>query len=363
MPTWGIKEQILTELIVETDTQGDWITDADDELNNWSGDENDDEEEGRNVETEMEHDERLRKSAMLAKVAAKTKRKMAKGKLTIDDNDNGAETEKTAGVRRTDFEGMVNSQMNRHRLLFHGGPASAASRQFHRPLNEDEQMAFQWRIMCDAAFQEHATASVRIMVPLKHVNFNWKSCNYKKFEQATSLLMVESGIISDGFIGYKEWALHCGEIDDAAFANPSKHQRIRNVMETIKDWRKSYEETWDASLLSIDERCIFALCSTEGFGAHRIWLGEFLKQCFEQGVDFYQQGEYQKRLDIYRSTENIEIDGLALPYYGMSEFLKAPSKYKNTDSMVGFSYERCNAGLIECIISTSERELKKCAGW
>jgi len=340
--------------------------------------------------SEEERNERLRKNAVRAKIAAKTKKKLSKKMegqpiVGVDaKNSNGMMDEEDSMSKGSPHEKIMENLnpldiyskyfIERSKFIFEGGPPPQESRTYLRPNmkpynnngNDDDNDSssyweFNWRILCDDAFQEHTDPSILCPLPLCYLNFNWKySENYEKWHRALYILMIESNFINYHAFAKDILPLHFGEIDDAQYANPKHHQRIMNVTNIIKDWRGEYDESWDSSRQALDQRCIFAVCSIEVFGdrSQRLWINEFLKRCSEEKVDFLEAGNYQARLGIHRSLENFDPDGLKNLYMnaGHSE-LCHPRLYQAEDQFYSM-YDMCNANM--CF---SGGKLSKCARW
>ena len=127
-----------------------------------------------------------------------------------------------------------------------------------------------------------------------------------------------------------ERALIIGRVDDTTYADRSKLPRIQAIEHHVEILRRIYESTWDPDKLSLDQRCTFAVCSTEdyaGFG-HEEWVTEFLGECDKQAIDITKHGNFQQRLDIFRSTDSCHIEGLKYPFGSVSDW-DAVDKAKN----------------------------------
>lgn len=193
--------------------------------------------------------------------------------------------------------------------LFEGGPVSIEERKSIRPLSDNELHAFRWRRLCDAAFQEDNHP----LFPLSAVNFDWRCNNLNKWYTAIEMLL-ELRLVSYG--STKERALIFGEINEYAYADRAKLPRIREVEKHVELLRKVYESKWDPKKLSIDQRCIYAVCSNveyAGYG-HMEWVSEFITTCHNRGIDFTSGGNYQARLDIFREMKDKYDEGLAFKF-------------------------------------------------
>ena len=378
----GIWQTIKTELICEIDVERD-TGDMDDILDTCPP------EKGRNEYkpvrmTNEEWEESVRKYSVRAKIASRMKKDMAKKNFAVPTNDCADENKSNEPEPTKQSANECLREMHKQfLLLFEGGPPPTKSRKHLRPdVLSDTYYGFQWRITVDDAFQDHGdnTSTMRICLPLKELNFNWKSSNSEKWCKALELLMLDSGVLNFNLRGNRLWNLHVGVIGDAAFANPAHHPRIGMVMKTIRVWRRLYEDCWDASKLAIDGCCIHAVCATHFYtdAKHRKWQKEYL-QCLKNTNVVL--GDYQRRLDVHRSLENFDTGRLAYP---MNEYTGFFCEHPNTvhskgdiihifgwgDSIMkaGYEYENCNSSM-ECIrmIPSSSTpktlQLKRCSGW
>lgn len=193
-----------------------------------------------------------------------------------------------------------------------GGPISQRQRDNIRPLEEDEEYAYRWRLLCDAAFQEDT--GISLPFPLSQVNFDFRCSRSYKWIQALNILLVSKCFdIPDK----KESALvYCGEIDHNTYADPDKFPLIREIDRHVDVLRKVYEKKWNPDRRSYDQRCIYAVASHQifyGF-AQRDWLDAFLQKCSEQNIDIRRDSNYQKRLEIFRDMAEEFPEGLRIPW-------------------------------------------------
>lgn len=193
-----------------------------------------------------------------------------------------------------------------------GGPISQGQRDNIRPLEEDEEDAYRWRLLCDAALQEDT--GISLPFPLSRVNFDFRCSSCYKWVQAMNILLISKCFhIPDP----KESALvYCGEINHNTYADPDKFPLIREINRHVDVLRKVYEKKWDPDRRSIDQRCIYAVASRRifyGF-AQRDWLEAFLQKCSEQNIDIRRDSDYQKRLQIFRDTVEEFPKGLKIPW-------------------------------------------------
>mmetsp|Transcript_14653 Transcript_14653/g.35339 ORF Transcript_14653/g.35339 Transcript_14653/m.35339 type:complete len:471 (+) Transcript_14653:87-1499(+) len=198
--------------------------------------------------------------------------------------------------------------------LFAGGPISRRERSKMRPLTKDEEHAFRWRRLMDAALQEDE----RSFFPLCNVNFDFRCQKESKWKDAINLLL-DTSVIQYG--SPTDRALVNGSIDASTYADPQKLPRIRAIEKHVEILRKVYEATWDSKKMSYDQRCIFSVCSNERYYgyAHRTWVEAFITQCQQRGVDFPKKGNYQARLDTFRAmTDGDFTEGLEVPFGSFS---------------------------------------------
>jgi hypothetical protein len=71
-------------------------------------------------------------------------------------------------------------------------------------------------------------------------------------------------------------------------------------------------------MLAVDQRAIAAVCSPRSYhysAEHFTWGAAFTATCREEGVRFSNCGDYQKRLEIYRTMPPLYKDGLSKSYH------------------------------------------------
>ncbi|CAN0049747.1 unnamed protein product, partial [Heterosigma akashiwo] len=266
-------------------------------------------------------EELLRKETIRSKIASKQKGKLNQ-KVSQGADISGEEEENTSNLDRnlSEVKGLVISfQQHIHRdsRVFTGGPPPRSSRTYLRPEEYDDNGelddmygTFRWRLMCDEAFQEQDRPSTLYPTPLRDLNFNWKLNDVSqnsKWHDATYILFLQTGVINYGAVASRLLPLHYGEMSNKFYANPNNHQRILSLNRTIQEWRAPFDEAFDETQYFLDQRCIFSLCSNEIWGSesHQNWLKKFITRCRKQNFCIHRiPGNYQKRLDVYRSLEN-----------------------------------------------------------
>jgi hypothetical protein len=111
-------------------------------------------------------------------------------------------------------------------VLFAGTPLSREQReQVRKPTTPNEQLAFYWRVLCDAAFQDDNQDHFPIS-PLSKLNFDFRSNSLEKWTIATDVLFF---ILSGLQVDHKEKSLILGAINDLAYADKSQFSRIQSV--------------------------------------------------------------------------------------------------------------------------------------
>jgi hypothetical protein len=188
-------------------------------------------------------------------------------------------------------------------------PVSSEERNSMLPLTKDEEYTFRWRRLCDAALQENFSYPF----PLARVDFDWRCSKLNKWYRALNLLL-DTHVMYYG--SKKNWALVNTEINANAYADPNQLPIIREIEKNVGILRTIYESTWDPMNLSIDQRCIFAVCSNEIYGGygHKIWLTALITECAVNGIDIRTGGNYQARLDIFRKLKDDYSDGLEFTF-------------------------------------------------
>ncbi|GFH52320.1 hypothetical protein CTEN210_08796 [Chaetoceros tenuissimus] len=220
---------------------------------------------------------------------------------------------KPESVNRNSFEDQMELFKKMEDLCV-GGPISKKDRDNIRPFDDelDEKYAYRWRLLCDAALQEDTAGTP---FPLSDVNFDFRCSSAYKWNEALNFLFVDRCLqISDP----KERALvHCGEINQFTYANPDKFPLIREINRHVDILRKVYEKKWNPDRRSFDQRCIFALTSSEIYcgPANHDWVVAFFKKCLKQNVDISKDSNnYQKRLQLFREIAEELPEGLKIPF-------------------------------------------------
>lgn len=294
----------------------------------------------RSVLSKEEQRQRIASMALIDKVAAKNRKK-----LNRKANAQEKEVEFKAEETNNDPSTTIAKYARIRRALFSGPPCTEQDRRPPRPLTDDEKdCGFRWRLLCDAAFQEdtpqHTSVLDAIMPPLCTADFCWKSYDANKWTTAVNLLMVIKYF--NLTIPRGESALLHGVINDVSYADRTQHARIVAVTKRVKDLRASYDSFWDASKLAIDQRLIFAICSTEFFcsKAHHGFALAFCNMCHKNGFELSEPGNYQQRLKTLRSVQYYFKDGLDKSYCNgriIGDYT-SPSDYEPMDS---FPFVRC----------------------
>lgn len=330
------------------------------------------------IESEHEKNERLKKETILSKIASKAKKKLAKKAQNCNIDEEQQEEEEEEDGRDNNEEEKLDGDMSmtmesyfkymsHDKFIFEGGPPPQESRAYLKPMPSDDAAysTYKWRILCDDAFQENKVPTMCCPVPLSFLNFNWKyDKGFKKWNRALRLLMIYSDVVNYFAIREKIFPLHFGEIDDEEFANPKHHKRIVNIYKTSNKLRSEYEEIWDPAKNSLDQRCIFAVCSTGIYtsGPQKVWTTEFLMRLQQKNINILHLGNYQARYEIYCEIETFEEEGLKvhMSYYDNKSF-PHPSEYEPTDfTLAGYYYERCHA---EGCRKWKDGNLSKCSRW
>lgn len=298
----------------------------------------------RVVITEEQRDENIRRWTLNTKLGLRNKKKLD----NADDGD--VDLAAAAAVNNQVTANDSDSLSKQLYSILEGGPASAESRQHSRPLTSSEVCyGFRWRLLCDAAFQEHTDC--KDCFPLSRVNFNWKSYDLKKWTLSVDLLLVTS----QGSTDPTEFQLIQGAIDADTYADTTQHIRIRAITKLVKDLSESFLSNHKAEDFARAQRELFAICSCEVFGTtpHKKWLVKFLQRCKRQGFSVKKSeedgededsnmtisgGSYDDRLSIYRSmTSSGQFEeGLDKGYFNGWD-ISPPMPFKGADSI----YEGC----------------------
>lgn len=287
----AIIEILFVALEVESDMQYDCGEVGEDLLNF------DEEERGRG-RTDKEMEEYDVKQALIEHRAEKNMKKLKKGKdvgeFHVDEKDYTV-TEAISGLGRL-------------KRIFEGGPVSKRERDSIRPLTDDEECAFRWRRLCDAALQEDIPAFAGDVFPLRNVNFDWRCQKLSKWYMALNL-MFDTKLMDYG--SATDRALIHGNVDYKSYADPSQLPRVKALERHINLLMKVYASSWDPKLLAIDQRRIYAVCSNEIYAGHyqNKWVLGFCNECIARGIDIKAGKNYQARLDVYRDTKDDLMDG------------------------------------------------------
>jgi hypothetical protein len=276
-------------------------------------------------QTPEEREERNRNSDLISRQAEKNKEKLDRAQATNALEEFQAPAE--ADFSLTDSVARVSSTRS---ALFTGPPIPAEARRLNRLLTDDEEGAFFKRRLVDAALQENRNGFIG---PLCNVDFDWKCQSLKKWVLATDVVMVS---YFNAEITPSEQALVHGRVGEIEYADRSQHARIHAIEKIVKDLRDSYDPVWEPDMLAVDQRAIFAVCSSLKFCSDEnfAWVTGFLASCEEQGVDFSAGGDYQKRFDIYRRMAPLYKEGLSTAFHnGFDEFedAKTPANFGRED--------------------------------
>ena len=270
------------------------------------------------TKTEEELEERKVQMDLMEHRAEKNMKKLQKGKKVDEFH-----VEETVPDINS-FEQMQ-PVLQQFQDIFGGGPFPKRERKNIRPLTEMEQHVFRWRRLCDAALQED-TPTRTDPFALRNVNFDWRCQKIGKWYKALNLLLdTKQGNI---YGNPTNQALIYGEIDFRSYADPDQLPRIQAIKRNVDLLSKVYASSWDPKLLAIDERCIFATCSTELYGGfyHRKWVLAFYEECQRRGTNMKKPGNYQTRLNIFRDIKDDTMDGCEYPF-GDSEMPNNNNEY------------------------------------
>lgn len=295
----AILEILFNALEVEIDMLDDYLEVGEDLLYF-------DEKERSIKRTDKEIQEYDVKRTLIEHRAEKNKNKLKKGKdvgefhvdkkkLTVDDD-------------------LMFGVLDRMKPIFEGGPVTKRERDSIRPLTQDEEDAFRWRRLCDAALQKDDTPSFPgDPFLLCNVNFDWRCQNPSKWYKALNL-MLDTKLMNYGSATNR--ALIIGKVDYNSYADPSQLPRVKALERNINLLMKTYASSWDPKLLAIDQRRIYAVCSNEIYGGdhQKKWLLGFCKECIARGIDIKAGKNYQARLDVFRDTKDDLMDGCEYPY-------------------------------------------------
>lgn len=358
----GVVATILCELEVEIDTCGD--IDIGQDLIELYYDPFVEEERIRREEyrtTTQNRDQRCIDMKLIGRAAEKN-RKMLERKNDKQRERGGnkfaRETRNDKGIIDMD---RIQNHLKRHFHIFEGGKCPEDIRRPPRPLTKDELGwgGFNWRLATDKALQEETTrytepsmAMMNIYPTLSEVNFCWNCFDRSKWITAVNFLMhTKYAIVND-----RDSALIHGSINDLAFADKTKHNRILAVQKAVKDMRDGFDSQFDVKKGAYPQRMIFAVCAEEFFHGrgHYTFATKFVKTCKERGISLKDGGNFQKRYKVFQIVSEQVPEGLELGYVTGSEFT-SPVDYKSEDLLF---FECCER---EGCYSFSDKELKLCS--
>jgi hypothetical protein len=298
-------EILFTNLIVETDTQDD-RDDVREELLNY--DEEDD--DSYRYFNEKEKEENRFELDLIEHRAEKNMDKMKR-------KDVGEFQAEEKVWDQNEVQNRVEGFM---KDLYQNGPVSREERNSMLLLTRNEKFTFRWRILCDAALQEDFS----LHFPLAAVDFDWRCSRLNKWYTALNLLL-DTNVMDYG--SRNNWALVNAEINANTYADPKQLPLIREIGNLVKILRTNYESTWDPMKISIDQRCIYSVCSDDIYGGygHKVWLKALITECDANGIDFLIGGNYQARLDIFQKLKDDYSDGLECTF---GSFHADDAKYK-----------------------------------
>jgi hypothetical protein len=306
-------------------------------------------------QTPEEREENQRNLDLISRQAEKNKEKIDRSIAGTDTRPvEEFQAPAEAEFNLADSMARVSSTMS---TLFAGPPISAEDRRLLRPLINTETYAFCWRLLVDAALQENTNRVVGWS--LCNIDFDWRSQNAEKWALAIDLLMIT---YHSADITPLEQALVEGEIGEAEYADRSQHPRIRAIEKIVKDLRGSYDPFWKPEMLAVDQRVIFAVCSTNEYNPvqeHFAWFTALMDTCKEQGVDFSVGEDYQKRLEIYRRMPPLYKEGLSISLHNGSdsfEDARTPADFER----VNFIFTECHLCAFTCLPNSKET-LKLCS--
>jgi hypothetical protein len=305
------------------------------------------------LETPEEREERIRDIDLISRQAEKNKERIDRAQAGTDTRPMEAfHIPAEADTPSNVFESAQRCSVTMS-VLYGGPPVPAEVRRLNRPLTDTEQYAFCWRRLADDALQENTNG---FLGALRNADFDWRCTNLVKWGFAVDLLMV---VYHDGDVTESEQALVDGEIGEVDYADRSQHARIHAIEKIVKDLRDTYDPFWKPDMLAVDQRAIFAVCSSQLFysGGHYAWVTGFLAHCEEEGVDFSAGGDYQKRLEIYRRMAPLYKEGLSTAFHqgaGQFDSAKTPADFKRDDPITA----KCH---VPSCFSSSQRDLKLCS--
>ncbi|GFH61732.1 hypothetical protein CTEN210_18208 [Chaetoceros tenuissimus] len=296
------------------------------------------------------------KFALMEHTAEKTQKKMQRS-TNIDDNETYQVKEESPQDLIQKLADILEHDNKTRELLFQGGPISKSDRESIRELNSDEKFAFKWRILLDNALQDGDSY-------LAQMNFDFKCTNNKKWVEAIRLLFFEDDLFKYSSLTHAQKSLVLsGYISDWSYSDPSKLPFIRELEKQNSILRKEYEENWDENRISYDQRCIYAVSSSQIYAgiAHKEWLQDFVSKCDEKKINILTGSDYQVRLEIFHETNENHLDGLKMPYGAVHECrvntFWRPEKF---ESMFGKVKTRYCYNTKECYKSEDLRECSRC---
>lgn len=324
----AVIETLLTELLVEIDTQGDheigddlWLL-SDETKSNY-----------RTPEEIAEYE--IERQLIEAK-SVYNKKKMQ------DRVEEGRDWEKfqvtpTSTFDADKYDAKITGIMSQ---LYAGPPVSKQQRQSMRSLSDEERYAFRWRRLCDAALQEDQS----FPFALHSVDFDWRCMDLTKWCGALNLLLHTYMFV---YSSPTEQAIVYGKINELTYADKANIPRIREVERQVEVLRKVYDHKWKREELALSQRRVFAICSQEAYGAaaHQPWVKGFtMRLRTSKGIDFFSTGNYQARLDVFRELNQDPKyrDGLDKGYhhsdYPANSFDDTPpSEFDQTEDFLSFT--------------------------
>lgn len=299
--------------------------------------------------TEEEMEKRAPSKALIGRAAAKNKKK-----LDRTDDMQDVKEEFKAVKKKVDPRAAYEMVENIRAAIFSGPPCTEQDRRSPRELTyEERNFGFDWRLKCDAAFQEDVpkvppTCFIDFALPpLCKADFCWKSYEINKWIDGVNLLMIMKYF--NFCIKDNERALLNGPINDVSYADPTQHSRIQAVTKIVKDLRNSYDPYWDPAKLAADERLIFAICAEDYAGhskAHSDFALTFYDECWGKGIDITKPGNYQERFDVYHSIQHDFNDGLDKSFINGEPTLgqvESPAAFEPIESLAftGCAWSKC----------------------
>ena len=299
--------------------------------------------------SQQEQDERYRNSELIRHRAEKNKRKLDKKGDDQKDIKEFVPEEwpKSGGAMVTKWVEDI----------YGGPPMSSEERERARNElgEEEEKTTFKWRCLCYDALQENNEI-------LCHFNSDVRSTESNKWKTAiTMLLAAFSGVKADR----KEISLVGGPIGPDSYADESQHPRIQEVKRNVVILRQVYERTWKSDHLGEDQRCIFAVCSTNenlaGYG-HEEFARDFIVELDKRGIPFTAPGFYQERYALCNEMAPLYTEGLNFPFHASSEENTSFEACATPGEYVGEEDVLARCGSRDCDRHYKDSELEQCSG-